>query len=452
MSEPLPTRSARPTVGARMDRLPITRTHRMLTLAVGLGLFFDVYEVFLAGVLGQVLVREFHLPKTWLPMLLGSGFLGMAIGATLLGRFADRLGRRKAFLVGLWAYSLFSFVGAFSVGPVMLLVTRFLAGIGIGAEPPLADAYLGDLLPAKERGRYIAWAYTVGFLGVPTAGFLAHAMTSVTLLGISGWRWMFVIGALGTLVLYPLRRRLPESPRWLESTGRHEEADRWVSQLEAEAGGARSPEPEPPPSPRPPRGDLRELWVPPYRRRMVMMTVFQLLQPFAYYGFGTLVPLVLTAKGYSVVKSLLFSGITFIGYPLGSLLSSWILDRVERKYVVAGALFGMGLFGTAFGHATATPWILTLGFLYTATSNVFSNGFHVYQAELFPTSLRGVACGGTYALSRLSNAAMPFLLVPLLDTRGVGALFAVIVTMVVINGLNVALLGPRTTGRSLEHI
>ncbi len=198
-----------------MDRLPITRTHRAAMLAVGLGLFFDVYEVFLGAVLAQVLVRQFHLPKTWLPMLLGSGFLGMAIGATSLGRMADRLGRRRAFLMGLWLYSLFSLAGAFSTGPVMLLVARFLAGIGIGAEPPLADAYLGDLLPAKVRGRGTALAYTLGFLGVPCVGFLARASASAAPLGIAGWRWVFALGALGSVVLYPLRRRLPESPRWL---------------------------------------------------------------------------------------------------------------------------------------------------------------------------------------------------------------------------------------------
>ncbi|HWL87025.1 MAG TPA: MFS transporter [Polyangiaceae bacterium] len=441
-------------VAARMDRLPITRTHRLAAFAVGLGLFFDVYEVFLAGILSAVLVRDFHLPKTWLPALLGSGFFGMAIGATLLGRLADRVGRRKAFLLGLWFYSLFSFIGAFSTGPVMLLVTRFLAGIGIGAEPPLADAYLGDLLPAKERGRYTAWAYTLGFLGVPLVGFLGRASASMAPWGIAGWRWMFVIGALGSVILYPLRRRLPESPRWLESMERHDEAREGVRRLEIEAEGEGSALPAP--APDAPKiaesGRLRDLWVSPYRRRMVMMIVFQLLQPFAYYGFGTLVPLVLGAKGYTVVKSLLFSGITFIGYPIGSMLSLPILERVERKYIVVGALATMAVLGIAFGSANSETWILVLGLSYTMVSNVFSNGFHVYQAEIFPTRLRGVACGGTYALSRLSSASMPFVLVPFLDTHGAVALFAVIAVAVVLNGCNVALLGPRTTGRALEDI
>ncbi len=195
-----------------------------------------------------------------------------------------------------------------------------------------------------------------------------------------------------------------------------------------------------------------DLLVPPYLRRTAMMVVFQVLQPFAYYGFGTLVPLVLGAKGYTVVTSLLFSGITFLGYPVGSALSLPILDRVERKYVVVGSLAAMAVLGTAFGSADGPAAILVLGFLYTTVSNVFSNGFHVYQAEIFPTRLRGLACGGTYALSRLSNAALPFFLVPLLESRGPTALFGIIAVAVVLNGLNVILLGPPATGRALEGI
>ncbi|WP_394833432.1 MFS transporter [Pendulispora rubella] len=440
-------------VAARMDRLPITRTHRMATFAVGLGLFFDVYEIFLAGVIGQVLVRDFHMPKDWLPALLGSGFLGMAIGSSALGRLADRVGRRRAFLLGLWVYSLFSFIGAFSTGPVMLLATRFLAGIGIGAEPPLADAYMGDLLPAKERGRYTAWAYTLAFFGVPAVGFLGHGLTPLAPLGIAGWRWMFVLGALGSIILYPLRQRLPESPRWLESVGRHDEARALVARLEAEAAG---PLPEPVVAVRDAKereetARLRDLLVPPWRRRLGMMTVFQLLQPFAYYGFGTLVPLVLTAKGYPM-KSLQFSAFTFLGYPIGSMISLPIIERFERKYVVAGALALMAIFGIAFGTAVSTVWVLVLGFLYTTTSNVFSNGYHIYQAEIFPTKLRGAACGTTYALSRLSSAAMPFVLVPILDAHGAAALFVVVASVIALNALNITILGPRTTGRALEHI
>ena len=464
-------------IAARMDRLPITRTHRKATLAVGLGMFFDIYEVFLAGVLSGVLTSQFHLTKAALAPVLGSTFIGMFLGALVLGRAADRFGRRGAFLFNLGLYSVFSLVGAFSPSAVFLMVTRFLAGIGLGAELPLADTYLTDLLPARRRGRYVAWAYTVSFVGVPFVGFLAHSLFEYTVLGLAGWRWIFIIGGLGSIVVFFLRRGLPESPRWLESMGRTAEAEEITARFEREAvaeghqladpspddssAGAEAgtdptagtePTPATGPVPASSAGPVRALFRPPYGRRTAMMLVFHLFQTIGYYGFGTMVPLVLAAKGFPVGQSLLFTAVTYLGYPVGSALSLPIVERFERKFLIIWAAFGMAVFGLLFGSAHAMAAILIFGFLYTATSNVFSNAYHIYQAEIFPTGLRSTAASGTYALSRLATAVMPFVLVPVLNTAGVGALFAVVCAALAIVGVNIAVLGPRTTGRRLEAV
>ena len=167
----------------------------------------------------------------------------MFFGATLLGRFADRHGRRTAFLVE--SRHLFGLHTARRVQrrtSPMLIVTRFLAGIGIGAELPLVDAYLSELLPRASRGRYTAWAYTLGFIGVPAAGFLGRMLVPRQPFGINGWRWMFVAGSLGAAIVWVLRAKLPESPRWLESVGRTAEAEAIMSRMEREA---RAPGPLP---------------------------------------------------------------------------------------------------------------------------------------------------------------------------------------------------------------
>ena len=444
-----------PSVVARLSRLPVTTTHRRAVTAVGLGLFFEFYEVFLAGVLSGVLVNEFDLTKAELPAVLASTFVGMFLGALLLGRFADRFGRRGAFLLNLGLYSAFSLVGAFSVNALMLMSTRFVAGIGLGAEPPLADTYLTDLLPSKRRGRFIAWAYTLAFVGVPVVGFLGRGIAQIEVLGIAGWRWMFVLGALGGVVVFLMRRSLPESPRWLETAGRHAEAEQIVAGMEAEARAAghalaevEGPVATADTAPAP----LSALFRPPYGRRTAMMTVFHLFQTFGYYGFGTMVPLVLAAKGYAISDSLLFTALTFLGYPVGSALSLPLVERFERKFLVIAALAAMVVCGLAFGLSTSMAAILVFGFLYTAASNVFSNAFHIYQAEIFPTQLRSTASSGTYALSRLTTAAMPFVLVPLLAGAGPGAMFAVVAAAMAIVAINVAVLGPRTTGRALESV
>jgi len=449
-------------IAARMDRLPITRTHRHATLAVGLGMFFDIYEVFLAGVLSGVLATQFHLSKAALTPVLASTFIGMFLGALVLGRAADRFGRRGAFLLNLGLYSLFSLVGAFSPNAVWLMVSRFCAGIGLGAELPLADTYLTDLLPARRRGRYVAWAYTVSFIGVPFVGFLAHSLFEITVLGLAGWRWIFIIGALGSVVVFFLRRDLPESPRWLDSVGRTEEAERITADFERQAR-AEGHELDEPAADTADAGQTRRtgmsaresigiLLRPPYGRRTTMMVIFHLFQTIGYYGFGTMVPLVLAAKGFPVGQSLLFTAVTYLGYPIGSALSLPIVERFERKFLIIGAVVGMAMFGLAFGSAHGMAPILIFGFLYTATSNLFSNSYHIYQAEIFPTAVRSTAASGTYALSRLATAVMPFMLVPLLANAGAIALFSAVCGALAIVAVDVALLGPRTTGRRLEAV
>jgi MFS transporter, putative metabolite:H+ symporter len=442
-------------VAARLNRLPVTRKHVAIVVIVGIGMFFDLYEVFLAGTLSTVLKTRFHVGPDNLKLVLASAFVGAFVGAVLLSRLADRLGRRRAFFLTLGIYSVFSVLAAFSPNVGWLIVCRFIAGIGIGGELPLCDAYLSDVLPARSRGRLIGWAYTVGFCAVPAAGFLARGLAGGQIAGIDGWRWMFVFGGLGAAICWGLRRTLPESPRWLEAVGRNAEADRITTEFEQSARGQgfTLPDPEPvaavPPQPREP---VRTLFVPPWRRRTVMLWIFQCLQTLGYYGFGTLVPLILTAKGYDVVTSLAFSAVTFIGYPVGSLLSIPIIERFERRTLIIASALAMVVLGLAFGFSSSGAAILVAGFLYTAASNVFSNAYHVYQGELYPTRLRATGAGSAYSLSRLATAFMPFLLLPLLDNHGSGAVFVCIGAAMILLSLDIALLGPRTTGRALEDV
>jgi putative MFS transporter len=267
---------------------------------------------------------------------------------------------------------------------------------------------------------------------------------------------MFLLGGAGAAICWLLRRALPESPRWLEAVGRQEEADAIVARLEAQAlrenGGQELPVPDAGEVPRPEQAPMRELFGAAWRKRTVMLWIFHCLQTFGYYGFGTLVPLILAAKGFTIGSSLMFSAVTFLGYPIGSLLSIPVIERLERKTLVMAGALAMAVFGLAFGYSGGTTAILVFGFCYTAASNLFANAFHVYQAELYPTGLRATGAGAAYSLSRLATAAMPFLLLPLLDDEGPGALFAMVAAAMVVLVLDVGLLGPRTTGLALEEL
>ncbi len=441
-------------VAARLDRLPIVRTHRIVTLVVGLGLFFDAYENFLAATIQKVLQNDFTMDATTLKLVLASAFLGQFLGAVVMGRLADKVGRRRAFLINLAIYSLFSLIGAFSPNAAWLVASRFLAGIGIGGEYALADSYLSDFLPPTRRGRYISWAYTISFLGVPAVGFMARWLVPLHPLGIAGWRWLFVFGALGSFAVWVVRRGLPESPRWLEIAGRRTEADAIVSRMEAEARMLGPlPDPvEPDLSGAPHSVALSNLFRAPYARRTTMLWILSALEVFGYYGFGTIAPAVLAAKGYSIVASIGFTAVTFLGYPVGSLIAVAIVERMERKYLVMGSALLMAVFGLGFGFAGSTAAIVIFGALYTMSSNVFSNAYHVYLAESYPTAIRGSAAGAAYSLSKIVTGALPFILIPVLDHHGSGWVFALVAVAMGLLIINVGALGGRSTGRSVDSI
>jgi putative MFS transporter len=403
-----------------------------------------------------VLTPLFHLNTFETALVIGSGFFGMFVGAIVLGIVSDYLGRRSMYMIDLLIYSLFSLIAAFSPNFIWVVIFRFLAGLGLGAEPPLTDIYMGEMIPRHARGRYTAWSYTLGFFGIPVAGFAGRFIAKSVFLGLDGWRWLLIIGALGAVIVWFLRRNLPESPRWHEIRHNDAAASAALSAIEQqvmqEHGLKALPEPQPVVVEPQTRATIAEIFSGIYARRTVMLWIFQLLQTVGYYGFGSLAPIVLTAKGFSVLNSLGYVALSFLGYPLGSFISIFLVERFERKWLIVISAILIALFGLGFGLATSAPLLVACGFLLTTTSNIFSNAFHVYQAEIFPTRMRGTAVGIAYSLSRLASAILPFVALPVLRSLGPLAVFAGAAIILGILCLDVALLGPRSTGRTLEVI
>ncbi|MBO0802226.1 MAG: MFS transporter [Nocardiopsaceae bacterium] len=446
-------------LAARLEALPMSNWQRWLTVIVGIGSFFDLYEVFLGGVLAPVLADKWTLSSTGKSAVIACAFTGMFVGASLMSVMADRFGRRKIFILNLASYAILSVASAFSPNLTVFVVLRFLCGVGVGSELVLVDTYLAEFLPARLRGRYIAWAYTVGFLGVPVAALIgAHVVATTSFAGVDGWRWLLIAGGLGAVFVLGVQKVLPESPRWLTARGRDDDAAAVVDDIERKvhrslgraapaAPAAQAPAPEAVERQRVPLADMFRT----YRSRTIMMWIFQILQTVGYYGFGSMAPLVLVAKGFSVTESLGYAALTYIGYPVGSLVSIPLVERFERKHLIIASTVGIGVFGLIFGLSANTAVIVAAGFLLTVCSNIFSNGFHIYQTEIFPTSIRSSAVGIAYSLSRATSAGLPFAAVPALDAFGPGWVFGGSAVLLVFLILNVALLGPRTTGRVLEE-
>ena len=391
LSSGSPASEESPSVAARMDRLPVLRSHKLITIVIGLGVFFDQYENFLAPIMSTVLKKHFELGGTQLSLVLASAFLGQFVGALWMGRLADRIGRQHTFIINLLVYSLASIVCGLAPHASVLILARFVAGIGIGG--------------------------------------------------------------VGGLIVWAIRSFLPESPVWLEAHGRTDEAEKIARRFEDEARKEGHTLAEPDTRVRPAHQknvQFSEVFAPAVRKRTLVVSIMSVLQVFGYYGFGTIATLALAAKGFDVVDSIAYTAVTYIGYPVGSLLMVPLVDRFERKHLIVATAIMMGVFGLVFGFSPTPAIVMIAGGLFTASSNMFSGVYHTYLAENFPTRIRGTAAGFAYSLSKISAGVMPFILLPILHSAGPGRVFTVVAVAMVIMMIDIGVFGVRTTGRNAD--
>jgi MFS transporter, putative metabolite:H+ symporter len=474
------------TIAERIERLPLGRFHRRFIALVSLGNFFDLYDIFIVAYIGAALQQSGFLTLRQFTFFVAAGFLGMFVGTVVFGMGSDRMGRRSAFILLLLIYSVFTFADAFAPSASWLIALRFFAGVGIGAEIVVIDTYVTEVVPGRARGRYVAITQVAGFCGVPVAAVLSRVLVPTHFL-MSGWRWVMVIGASGALLTWWFRRRLPESPRWLESRGRLAEADAVMAGLEKESFSAersgewsltsgekkegkgiytegtesaegtekreksRSLASLGMTNTKGESGSFWELWRAPYLSRTVMLVIFQALQTIGFYGFANWAPTFLLKRGVSLLHSLEYTLLIALVSPLGPLLAAFTSDRMERKWtIVVLALLVAGL-GLGFGNSIAPAAVVGFGALLTLANYWFSAAFHAYQAELFPTRLRATGVGFTYSWSRLS-AAFTSILIGAVLVHGVPAVFAVLAVAMILVATVVGVMGPRTNGLVLEEI
>jgi putative MFS transporter len=443
-------------IAARIERLPLGKFHRRFIALVSLGSFFDIYDIFVVAYIGAALQQSGFLSLKQFSFLVASGFLGMFFGTIFFGMGSDRMGRRVSFITLLLIYSVFTLAAAFAPSASWLIAMRFFAGVGIGAEIVVIDTYVTEMVPSHARGRYVAITQVAGFCAVPVAAILSRMLVPTHFL-MAGWRWVMVIGGSGALLTWWFRRRLPESPRWLESRGRVAEADAALRMLEAESfakapatsviTAAESAEPKSQTE----GGRFAELWRPPYLRRTVMLIIFQALQTIGFYGFANWAPTFLLKRGFSLVHSLEYTMLIALISPVGPILCAWTADRLERKWtIVALALLVAGL-GVGFGNARTAAEVVAFGALLTLCNLWFSAAFHAFQAELFPTRIRATGVGFTYSSSRLS-AAFSSLLIGAVLVYGVPVVFALLAVAMTGVAVIVAAMGPRTNRVGLEEL
>lgn len=450
-------------VTARLDRLPMTRQIWTLVLLVSLGAWFDTYAIFLTGSIAPgMFADKIFTPTTvsffgftGLASFIAALFTGLFIGTMFFTHLADRFGRRTVFTISLVWFCIASFVMAFQTTPNGINLWRMIAGVGIGVELVTVDTYISELVPKRARGRTFAIQQSIGFIPVPVVAYLAWLLNGTAPFGLSGWRWVVLLGSVGALLVWVVRLRLPESPRWLAQQGRHDEAERVLRRIEAKVEaeyGKPLPAPEPPAIENDTRGRLAEAFSPEYRSRTIMLSVANFFQTVGFYGFANWVPTLLIAKGIHVSQTLEYSFIIAFAYPIFPLIGTMFADRIERKWQVCLSCLGIAALGIVFSQQTDAAWIIIIGTLQTMMNAWLSFSIHNYQSELFPTRIRARAVGFTYAWSRLSAVFTGFVIAAVLQQFGVVGVFVFIAGAMAIVIASIALAGPRTNHLALEQI
>ncbi|AJK45997.1 MFS transporter [Burkholderia plantarii] len=434
----------------RLDRLPVSRFHwKILGLIAG-GAFLDAFDLYLANGALASMVKDGFTDLAHGAMFVSSTFIGMMIGAFAAGHVGDRLGRRYSYQLNLAIFGVASLAACFAPGIDWLIALRLVMGIGLGAELVVAAGTLAEFVPPATRGKWVS------LLAVITnSGLFAALAAGYWIIPHLGWRYMFALAGIGALVVWFLRKRMPESPRWLESAGRLDEAEATLAAIEAEV---RARHGALPPVTRTVslqtgRVPLARLFAPAMRGRTLVAALTAIGVNVGLYGFVAWLPTFFVAEGLSVVRSLGFVFLMSIGSPVGGLIGYAVADRWGRaRGIVIASLvtIALGWLYVTLRDATA---IVIVGFgLVSALYTITTLGLFGYIPELFPTEvrLRGTGVAGT--CGRASSIATPYLALLLYQRFGVSGVISMVSVVLAVLCVAIVVLRVETSRHALEDI
>ncbi len=436
--------------GARLDRLPISSFHYRIFWLVGAGMFFDGYDLYVAGgVLASAIQTKFStLPQNL--QFLSLTFVGMTLGSLITGFVGDRFGRRFTYQINLLIFGLASLAAAFAQDMTQLIVCRFVQGLGLGAEIVVGYSTLTEFVPPRTRGRWLAF---MAFLVV--AGFPATALLSYLIIPSFGWRPMFIIAGIGSLIVWYLRKNLPESPRWLESQGRSAEAEALMQSIEKEAAGAGALPPAATPA-AVPQLTASAMLRPPILQRMIVGSWVLITINTLIFGFVIFLPQFFLRQGLTIANSLGYTLVLSIASLLGCALGAYLSDSIGRRMSIIGASIVTIIAGyiyARFNAASDPATVLSVGFvlivaIYVQTAILFG----VYTPELFPTEIRLRANGICNTFGRGATVVSPFIVGALMASYQLPGVVWLMIGLVVIQIVVVWAWGVEPRNRGLEDV
>jgi putative MFS transporter len=411
-------------------------------------MFFDGFDIYLAGTVLGVTLKTGFSTLNQNAIFISATFVGMMLGSFATGFLGDRYGRRFTYQFNLLIFGLASLAAAFAPNMTVLIACRFVMGFGLGAENVVGYATMTEFVPARTRGKWLGFTTVCVVTGLPVALLVASLIVPAF-----GWRSMFVLGGIGAIIVWYLRKNLPESPRWLEAVGREEEAEALMQSIEREAAQG---QPLPAPATAPvtaASGELATLFAPPLLMRMIVGSVCLITINTMLYGFVTWLPVFFIKQGLSVATSFGYSLLMALGAPIGSAIGALTADRWGRKPTIIGSSLlavALGIIYPMISDPVALP---AVGFALTIPIYVLvALLFGIYIPELFPTEVRLRASGIVNTLGRGATIVTPFLVVMLFEARGVAGVMSLMIGLLVVQIVTVWMLGIEPRHRSLEEL
>lgn len=441
-------------IAARIERLPLSPWHLKLRVIMGIALFFDAFDALAIAYVLPVLIGMWKLAPGQIGLLISAGFAGQLIGAIFFGWLAERIGRINGAIWTIAIFSVFSVVCAFAWSFQSMLVFRFIQGLGLGGEVPIAAAYIGEIAKADKRGRFFLLYQVIFAIGL--AGVAVAATWVVPHLG---WQWMFYIGAVPAVIALILRRTLPESPRWLAARGRLDDADRTMRAIEDEVSRGSGKTLPPLPANIPPisrnRAKFAELFSGPYARRTLAIWVMWFCSYLVTYGIAGWLPTVYrTVFKLPVQQALQYTMVTPVIGVIAALACAFFIDKTGRKawFSAAFLLGSIPLFVLSQGAANTPFNVMILSTVSWFFITTISLGLYLYSSEIYPTRVRALGTGTGTAWVRLASIIGPFVVGMILPASGLGGVFLMFAVAALVGGVITLLFGMETRGKTLEEL
>ncbi|MGE8205764.1 MFS transporter [Heyndrickxia sp. NPDC080065] len=392
--------------------------NKLLGIA-GLGWMFDAMDVGMLSFIIAALKVDWNLSVEEMGWIGSINSIGMAVGAFLFGILADRIGRKHVFIITLLLFSLGSGAAAFTTSFSIFLILRFLIGMGLGGELPVASTLVSESVPTEKRGRIVVllesfWAF----------GWLIAAVISYFVIPKYGWQVALLISVIPAFYALYLRIHLPDS-------------DRFVTVKEKEKPSLLQ--------------SIAAVWSKKYTRRTVMLWILWFCVVFSYYGMFLWLPSVMVMKGFSMIKSFEYVLIMTLAQLPGYFTAAWLIERVGRKFVLVVYLIGTAISAYLFGTADSLALLITSGILLSFFNLGAWGALYAYTPEQYPTKIRGTGTGMATSFGRIGGILGP-LLVPYLIAQqySINIIFTIFCISVLIGAASVLFLGKETKNIELQ--